>query len=194
MTHQSVADDQYGQLWRRLKEIARRVDEGSVPFDTTMRSLQLVVEGKFEASVNPTYPVTVNYGLTLAEMIEAGRYDWLNLNLNIFKEHFPMKGEGTKEVVTELVHFNRYVVSQEVLRELDKRSFCPATIEELLSFGARYHKLQRQFPIVALGSIRRRLVRRYVSGLWGASDGRGLGIRWFGSLWDGRHRFLAVRK
>jgi len=45
MTRKNVADDQYGQLCRRLGEVARRVDEGSIPFDTTMQSLQLIVEG-----------------------------------------------------------------------------------------------------------------------------------------------------
>ena len=44
MTRKNVPDDQYGQLCRRLGEVARRVDEGSIPFDATMRSLQLIVE------------------------------------------------------------------------------------------------------------------------------------------------------
>ncbi len=192
MTRRYVADDQYGQLWRRLGEIARRVDEGSIPFDTTMRSLQLVVERDLAASTNPTYLVTVNYDLSLAEMIKVGKYD--SVNSGITKKHFPVNGEGTNEVVTELVHFNRFIGSDEVIRELDKRGFRPATIEELLAFGAKYPEMQIQFPIVALGSLWRHLGHRDVPYLWGASRGHDLNLDWFENGWEGHYRFLAVRK
>lgn len=47
MTRKSVADEQYGQLWRKLDEVARRVDEGTIPFDETLQALQGIVEGRF---------------------------------------------------------------------------------------------------------------------------------------------------
>ncbi|KKU77499.1 MAG: hypothetical protein UY12_C0031G0007 [Parcubacteria group bacterium GW2011_GWA2_47_8b] len=47
MTRKCVTDDQYGQLQRRLDEVARRVDEGTLPFDSVMRALQSFIEGKF---------------------------------------------------------------------------------------------------------------------------------------------------
>lgn len=47
MTRKYVTDDQYGQLKRRMDELARRVDEGTIPFDHTMRALQHFIEGKF---------------------------------------------------------------------------------------------------------------------------------------------------
>ena len=47
MTRKRVTDDQYGQLQRRMDEVARRVDEGTLPFDLTMRALQSFIEGKF---------------------------------------------------------------------------------------------------------------------------------------------------
>jgi hypothetical protein len=129
MTRQYVSDDQCGQLWCRLKEIARRVvDEGSIPFDTTMRSLQLVVEGK-SAAVYPTYPVTVNYDLSLAGMIKAARCHCDDSCIT--EKNFPVNIADTKEVVTEIVHLNREISSsEEVLRELDRRGLRPATIEE----------------------------------------------------------------
>lgn len=143
-------------------------------------------------SIGPTYPVTVNYDLSLAEMIAAGKYDWKNDDITA--KHFPMKGEDTKEVVTELVHFNQYMESGDVLRDLDKRSLRPATIEDLLSFGAKYSELQRQFPIVALGSIWQHLDYRYVPFLWSFSDERYLSLGWFEGRWGDDSRFLAVRK
>ena len=143
-------------------------------------------------SIGPTYPVTVNYGLSLEEMIAAGRYNWKNGDITA--EHFPMNGDGTKEVVTELIHFNNYTESDKALRELDRRGFRPATIEELLAFGAKYPELQRQFPIVALGSIWRHLSDRYVPYLWSFTSGRYLRLYWFGVRWSVYYRFLAVRK
>ena len=44
MTSKCVTDEQYGRLWRRLKELARRVDEGSLPFEVTMRRLQTFIQ------------------------------------------------------------------------------------------------------------------------------------------------------
>lgn len=144
------------------------------------------------ASTNPTYPVTVNYDLSLGEMIEAGRYNWVHSDIT--SKHFPIKGEGTKEVVTELVHFNRYMESDVVLRELDKSSLRPATIEELLAFGAKYPETQRQFPIVVLGSFWWHLGVRLVPFLWCRSVGRGLDLDWSELWWRDHYRFLAVRK
>lgn len=146
-------------------------------------------------SIGPIYSVTINYDLSFPGMITAGHYDWVNSDIT--EKHFPVKGEGTtKEVTIELVHFNRAMgSSDEVIRELDKRGLRPATIEELLAFGAKYPELQRQFPIVALGSIWRRLGRRYVPCLWGNSSERNLSLPfWFGYRWSDYCRFLALRK
>lgn len=44
MTRRCVTDEQYGLLWRRLGEVARRTDEGTLNFDQVMDSLQRVVE------------------------------------------------------------------------------------------------------------------------------------------------------
>lgn len=58
-----------------------------------------------------------------------------------------------KEVVTEFVRLNEEITSVEkVFRELDRRGLRPATIEQLLAFAAKYPAIQKQFPIVALGS------------------------------------------
>lgn len=139
-----------------------------------------------------TYPVTVNYDLSLAGMIKAGWYDWVNSDIT--EKYFSMNSTGTKEVVTRLVHFNQYLSSDDVLRELDKRGLRPATIAELLAFGAKYPELQRQFPIVALGSIWQHLGLRFVPYLYGRGSERRLSLDWFEYGWYDGYRFLAVRK
>lgn len=54
MTRKRVEDDQYGQLWRRLTEVARRVDEGSILFDATMENLTKIIENR---PLDPSAPL-----------------------------------------------------------------------------------------------------------------------------------------
>ena len=60
MTRRCVADDQYGLLTRRLDEVKRRVDEGTLPFDPVMKALTPIIEGKFNGAgaVPQSPPVT----------------------------------------------------------------------------------------------------------------------------------------
>ena len=138
------------------------------------------------------FPVTNNYKLSLAEMISAGHYD--RVNDDITAEHFPIRGGGTAELEAQLVHLNRLMESEDVLKELDKNDLWPGTIPELLAFGAKHPELQRQFPIIPLGSV------------WQDHDGRprvpslssGPGKRVLflnsGSEFHDGCRFLAIRK
>lgn len=144
------------------------------------------------AESTSTHHVTVDYILSLEEMIKVGRYQ--SVNPSITSEHFPIKGKGTKEVETKLVHFDRFLGSDEVIQELDKDGLRPAIIEELLAFGSRYPMMQWQFPIVALGSILRRPDhhQKDVPYLWGRE--RHLDLVSFESLWHDNIRFLTVLK
>ena len=46
MTRKRVTDEEYGRLSRRLSELSRRVDEGTLPFEATMAELQRLIEGQ----------------------------------------------------------------------------------------------------------------------------------------------------
>jgi hypothetical protein len=97
------------------------------------------------------YPVMIDYRRSLDEMVKAGRYDYANPNVTA--KHFPVQGNG--KVLAELVlfHFNRDIGSDHAIIELDKHGVVPAKIEYLLAFGAKYPELQKQFPIICLGSV-----------------------------------------
>jgi hypothetical protein len=41
-----LSDEQYGQLQRRLAEVARRADQGTIPFASTMDRVQAIIEGR----------------------------------------------------------------------------------------------------------------------------------------------------
>ena len=139
------------------------------------------------------YSVAVDYGKSVEEMVSSGNYDWKNDDIN--SRNFPVKGEGMVNVNLELVHLDKSVGSEEVLAYLEANGMRPATVEELLAFGATYPEIQREFPIICLGSS---WVDpdggRVVPYLSGSGSRRGLSLYWFGDDWRGRCRFLAVRK
>lgn len=114
----------------------------------TAERLQALMEGEDEAL--GIFRVTVDYGLSLEQMIAVGHYD--KVSSNITPERFPIRGEGKVERKLVLVHLNKVATTDEALAELDRRSLRPAWIEELLALGAARPDLQRQIPIVEIGS------------------------------------------
>lgn len=162
------------------------------------------------------YSVIIDHKKSLADMIAAGKYDYINPN--IVEKNFPIQqrpsvseadiqssgnpyrtlgvqNDNSTNIV--LVHLNKAVKTSEVLVYMDKHGLRPARIEELLAFGEKYPAVQREFPVVALGSV------------WVDSDGdrsvaclrrhgseRSLYLRWADpdSTWDEIYRFAAVSK
>ncbi len=140
------------------------------------------------------FPLVIDYTQSLAEMVATGKYSAGAVNTNITEEHFPVE-TGEANVQSVLVHLDRTVDSDQVLRELDKRGLRPATMVELLAFGAQHPDAQRQFPIVALGSVWADPDDdRRVGCLWGRPASRELHLSWFDGQWGAHCRFLAVRK
>lgn len=139
------------------------------------------------------YTILVDYAVSIEEMVRLGKYDWANSDITT--GHFPTKRVGKAEMEVELIHFNRSISSEEALKEMDKMGYRAAEAHELLAFGAKYPDVQREFPIVALGSVWRRLrgYRRVVC-LGRGDTGRGANLIWFEGGWYGIWRFVAVRK
>lgn len=137
--------------------------------------------------------ICVNYAIPFTNMIGMGKYDWVNENITA--EHFPITGSGKSEVDFQFVHLNKLASSEEVLLHMEKNNLRPATLAELLAFGEKYPEIQREFPIVALGSF-------WINGdgirlvLYLGKDNskRFLNLYWFDRDWSGDWRFLAVRK
>ena len=140
--------------------------------------------------------LTVDYSCTLQGMIDAGNYAWQNSDIT--EKHFPLPAElsGQKTTISsKLFHFDRDISSKDAISEMEKAGYRPATLAELLALGEAHPELQKEFPIVALGSVWRvgdgvRLVP--VLGFDG--DGRGLGLGWLDDGWDVNYRFFGVRK
>ncbi len=157
-----------------------------------------------------TYPAVVDYTKTLYQMITDGKYDLYNPNIT--PENFPIFPvfeHGKTEVAFQIIHPSEFSSTKEIIAEMNRCNLRPATLPELLAFGAKYPDIQRQFPIVALGSIWRWThyahwfgesipsdERRYVATLFvDRVDRRWLGLFEYDVEWtEGGWRFLAVPK
>ncbi len=140
------------------------------------------------------FRVTVNYNQSVEEMVEAGKYDCFNSDIT--SKNFPTKRKGTTEVVVKLIHFNRVLADgDEAVHELDRIGYRPAELHEHLAFGEQHPEVQREFPIVALGSVlQARCHFRNVPVLYGSDSVRRLYLCWFGRSWIALWRFAAVSK
>ena len=181
---------------RTLKQLLSDVSDKAIAGVITREDLLALLanpKGSVASKPADAYSVVINFGKTVEQMKDDGHYDWSNSNIN--SQNFPLSGEGTVNVTLELVHLNRLASSQDVLDHLEANGMRPATVEELLMFGVTYPDIQREFPIVCLGSS------------WVDPDGdrdvpylrrdgseRDLDLFWLGNDWNGICRFLAVRK
>ncbi|MFC1618057.1 hypothetical protein ACFL2B_02135 [Patescibacteria group bacterium] len=170
---------------KQLEYFFRQIEEGKI----TREKLQIFLEKKERIE---TFKVTV-LDEPLAKLIAAGNYDYVSGNIT--SENFSLDESQIGDFDLELVHLSKYEETGEVLAELDARNLEPARIGHLLGFGTKYPEIQREFPILALGSswVAPR-GRRGVPVLEGRGAKRGLGLPWCGYCWDDGCRFLALRK
>jgi hypothetical protein len=194
---QRVAGELYESVTGQLFEIGRQLRQSNgYPFDAKklQRVLQDAIEGKFDiASVVQQYLITVNYDLSVKGAIAAGKYDWKNDDIT--SKNFPSKRTGTTHIEIILVKFDKDMTSEDVLRELDKQGLRAAELPELLAFGEKYPDVQREFPVVALGSVwQSSFGIRFVPYLSRNGGKRDLSLVWFDSRWNSSFRFAAVRK
>jgi len=147
----------------------------------------------FQVGGPKVFPVTVDYTKSLSDMIEAGNYN--RVNENITADNFPMEDKGEHEVKLEYYRFDATVTGEEALKLMDEAGFRPATLPELLAFGAAHPEEQRKFPIVALGSSWRSPGGYlHVPYLCEDARERDLHLCWLEHGFVPHDRFLVVRK
>ncbi len=153
---------------------------------------EVIVEGR--KAIRAAFTVSVDYAKTLPEMIAAGKYDWKNEDIT--EANFPQThAEEVIDTTIEFVHLNRDASTDEALRYLEAEGLRPATLEELLALGEKHPDLQRDFPIIALGSVwQYSCGDRRVPCLGRGVAGRILYLGWIEGGWGGFCRFAAVRK
>ena len=137
-----------------------------------------------------TLPLTVNYGLPVELMVRASHYDHVDPSIN--SESFPLDDQETEVM---LVHFGLAIYSWDVLNWMGINNQRAGELRGLLAFGAKYPDKQREFRIVALGSVRQlHNGCCYVPSLCRMGEGRKVECFQFNTYWPESCRFLAFHK
>lgn len=124
----------------------------------------------------------------LSKLIADLKFDYVNSDIKDDSFDEP-KELGT---VFELVHFDKYISSEDAIKELSKDGWRPANAWELLEYAKS--GWNNKDWVVALGSTAQFDVHgRYVLGLDAVGSGRGLGLGYWGGDWSASCRFLRVR-
>lgn len=87
--------------------------------------------------------------LTIQELTK--QIDYNVISSAITDVNFPQEKSGDESVEIRLVHINRLLSFDEVIRIHKDLGFRPANVAELLSLAVQFPSVQREFPVVALG-------------------------------------------
>lgn len=186
-------------LWQ-LGELIAQAKAGRV----TGRNLQTFLRNPNRFAVrgqDNVYPIVVDYGQTIEQMVEAGYYARANPVINSQNFFYVCKTGVVARVVAELVQLQKHKrTTEDAFNELRARGLCPGKLPELLAFGATYLEVPLEFRIVALDPV------------WTNSENKGeneecvpflsedvsgtscvLDIDALARSWTSEHRFLGIR-
>ncbi|MFC1721442.1 hypothetical protein ACFL0Z_00845 [Patescibacteria group bacterium] len=131
----------------------------------------------------------------LAKLIECCNLDHVNSDIN--EEHFPINKSDFGRFSMYWVHFDEQMYTPDVLGFLEKEGLIPGRLVQLLGLGAFAPNLQREFPIIALGSSwvnPRGSSNVPALGSFGDARARYLRLSWDDYRWYAHCRFLALSK
>jgi hypothetical protein len=100
------------------------------------------------------HKILVDYTKTLEQMILDGKYVWKHDSIT--EKNFPLLAKmiGQKvEVVIKPFFFGNDISGEEAIKYLSKDGYRPATLAELLAWGATNSETKIIFPTIALGFI-----------------------------------------
>ncbi len=192
-----VSDEQLGLLSPFLSALVEvsKTDDGLEQLDLNDFREHLGLE-----KVLPEPTITELAGVTLPgsevgldAQKKAGGYDWMNSDITV--ERFPLTlPAGPRDLF--LAHFGIDVQSEEVEAWASANGYEVSPIDDLLAVGSHseYRELQRQFPIVALGSSTVVDDERHVPYLYRYDSKRNLNLAWYDDVWNAYYRFLLSRK
>lgn len=190
----TIGDKSAEKVHGLLADLHHKMQKGSITVTQFERFLNK--QNPFDVSItddDEILTVTVDYDRSVASGIEAGKYNWSNSNIT--DDHFPNAGSGKSDVEVIIVNYGKDMSTKNVFKDLDKRNLRPATLQELLAISEQYPDKQRDFPIIALGSVwQSPSGDRNVPCLDGIGSNLELVLRWIDGGWDGICRFAAVRK
>lgn len=150
----------------------------------------------FDASASPVLidrakdavPLIVDYGREFEAMVRAGYYDFVDPRIH--PENFSYQRGGKECVIARPVLIEGIVLSEEAAWWLRRMKLEPATLPELLAYGARCPDKQRKHAVIALGTL---FGGSLVPYLGGGPENRDLGLERYDGGWlGGACRFLGI--
>ncbi len=145
----SITDAQLGKVGRQMAEVFRLLRDDWLDVDELLYLFREIIQ---EGRASRYYSVYVNHERSIEEGVKAGAYD--KIAPGIDSDGFPEQEEAREAITIALLYPDRPVSTGEVLQELNRHGYRPATIQELLSMGETYPDAQRRGPIIGLGSRR----------------------------------------
>jgi len=120
---------------------------------------KLVIGGRNLRVVAPFY-IEVDFNCSMEILVVRGNYS--STNPHVTSKNFPSDKTGIETFHVCMIQFNEEVeIPVKEVREVIRELYCrEADAKELLTFGIQYPKIQKECPIIGLGSI------------WNDPDGR----------------------
>lgn len=123
---------------------------------------------------------------TLKKTIAALRFDYTNPDI---EKHFEYETPRSDDY--RLFYFDCETTSEDAIREMERCSYSPATLSELLAYAK--DEWNDSDWVFALGSVAKVDLSRRVPCLGRDRSGRGLYLGFWSVRWDRYCRFLAIR-
>lgn len=164
-------------------EVARGILRGTVEVITKV--VDLAVD---------TLTVPVDETQAIEDAVKIGDFDCVNDSIT--SANFPKPANGQKsERELVLFHFNNVMTPEEIVAKITEAGYELATIWDILGLAAKEPNLQKEFPIVALGSVwQGPSGHRRVPCLCSVGGDRNFGLSYLERGWRVSYRFLARRK
>lgn len=123
--------------------------------------------------------------ITLKQLIDKQKFDWVNSDIT--EDVFPLNTLRSNEY--KLFHFDRFISSEDVVKEMEKEGYLPANIYELLG----WKDWNEKDLVIALDSVGEVDGDRYVPYLYRSVSERSLRLAWWDVVWIAYCRFLSVK-
>ena len=99
---------------------------------------------------NQPYTVQIDYAQSISDSLQGGGYNWVDKQVN--DADFPDSTTGTASLTAVLVPYDTSMSIDAFTKAQADAGYRPATLKELLAFGKANPDLQKDAPIIALGT------------------------------------------
>ena len=101
--------------------------------------------------IDGRYPIVIKYDMSIEQMIEVGMYDHIDSAYE--RVNFQIQQSGEVPLEALIISFDRVLDFDLAIKEIRLARRRAGEICEILSFGAQYPDVQRDFNINALGTL-----------------------------------------